>query len=516
MASLKKLAPLLALGATVAVGAGGFAYYKHLETRDRQKREQLFADLGQCLVGRVVTSDAEILADYASLEAWTMHRPPEMRGKAQGGAWPDRCGARAHALMDAARDSAFIDKDTKVAQLDAVGILANDLDAQEKKRSPCAGDVASLWRQAGEQHWAMATSSTVAGPSRPTMMDGAPETPFASLLPLEGGPEWAFLTAPRDKGPLGFCTLGATGLSCTELKGDGHVNVAGAWESASFIPVLSGGELQLLHDGVMENAGIKGFAFEAYAERDGTLYALVADGEKRSLAIKRLGKKAKLTSLDDAISAFTGFGEGTAERSRLVGKGVLVPGDQGWSRFPILDNGSVGDPARLEGAQGTISTLCRTGPSIAVQFGVTNVAYLFDGPVVSRRAVLGGIKCGEAGELWSSGQLCTAKDCHDPLPTSIRERLHESGAVGLAGDKVVTAWLVSAGRGMLARVAPDGDASDTPDVVIAPKTDVEDHQRVAIFGGPKGAIALAETKSGLIGAHITSDGKVEPLRIDKK
>lgn len=515
MASLKKLAPLLALGAVIAAAGGGFAYYEHLEKQDGEKREQLFADLSACLMGKVLTSDADALADYAAQEAWTMHRPPEMRGKAQGGPWPDRCGARVHAMIDAARDSAFLDKDTKVAQLDAFGILAKDLDAQEKQRTPCAGDVASLWRQANEQHWSMASSSTVAGPQRPSVMAGGAEAPFASLLPLEGGPEWAFLTEPKDKGPLGFCSLTATGLKCVELKGEGHVSVAGPWESPSFIPLLEGGELVLLHDGARELTGIKGAARDAYVDGGGTIYALSYDSEVQ-LSIKALGKKARQRSLSESFSGYDVLPEGAADRARLVGRSLLVASDGGVFLMPIDDKGAVGTPRRIEGARGNVGSVCRSGPSIVVRLTTGTVLFLDDQGDAKTLSAQGSVTCGKSGEVWVGAQLCRATGCHDPLPASIRERLHESAAVGLVGDEVVTAWLVSAGRGMLARVAPDGDASDTPDVVIAPKTDVEPHQRVAIFGGPTAALALAETKSGLIGAHITADGKVEPIRLDPK
>jgi hypothetical protein len=351
-------------------------------------------------------------------------------------------------------------------------------------------------------------------------MEGAPEAPFASLLPLEGGPEWAFFTAPKDKGPLGFCTLAKSGLACKNLDGDGHATVAGTWESASFIPILQDGELKLIHDGKIEGASVKGTLQDASADRDGGLLAVVVDGSNdTALVVKPYGKRSHALSLKEALASAPGAVVDAVPAAKLAGHDLFLPAADALYRAHVKPSGDLEAPVAVPGARGGITQVCRSGATRVLELsaGGQRTAVLVDEQGGAKTvSVPSRIRCGTGGEVWAGDQVCTAAGCHDPLAPSVRSNLHESAAVGVVGDKVVVAWLVSAGRGMLARVAPDNDTSDTPDVVIAPKTDVEPHQRVAIFGGPQGALALAETKSGLIGAHVTSDGKVEPIRIETK
>ena len=523
MASFKKMAPLVALGATAALGAGGFFFYRHLEHGDEDARKQRFADLSACLLGRSVTSDAEALEDFASLEAWTFERPPEMRGKADGGAWPDRCGEKAQAFSNSVRDSAFIDKETKVAMLDAISVLATDLSTQATKRTPCAGDVASLWRKALDLKVEMAATSTVKGPSRPSVMDGSADLPFASVLPIEGGTEWIFLAEKKGKdAPIGVCTVTTDGLACKNLTGDAHVSAGGMWASTSFVPLVHRDKLQLLHDGAITDVQ-RGVVNDAYADTDGTVYAVVLDRSgNRKLLVKAFDQKASMASLDEAILALPSLElpSDAASSARFVGTNLVVRARDHLYRVPVTPQAKLGEPVALDAPVDEMGNVCRSGDSFVVSFpapGQRHALFVTSTYEAKLMTFEGVARCGASGEFWNTKeQECRPGGCHDPIPASVRGLLPDTAAVGLAGDKVVTAWLVPAGRGMLARVATDGGTDDLPDVVIAKKTDVEEHRRVAIFGGPKGALVMAETKSGLIGAHVGADGKVAPLAVDWK
>ncbi len=519
MSTIKKLLPLFALAGIGGLGAGGYFYYRHVESSEKRQREQLFADVSQCLLGKPIASEAEALAEITSLEARTAHRPPEMRGNG----WPARCADRSRDLMTAVRNATFIDKDAKISILDGVDALTKAIDNQPKDHGSLSGYVAAFWRDAPKLGLAMAPSSNVPGPARPLILEGSPALPFSEILPLDGGPEWSFLAERKDKpGAVGICAPTDAGLACKDFPGDGHVRSSGLWQSTDFIPLGANAKLLLLHGGVLEDTGLRDTPF-VYADASGTIMAIARYPDsptERELSVKVYGKKAKSVNLAEALAEVTGLPDDAARKASLVGPNIFIDGPTLF-RIPVLDHGKLGAAVQIRDVGGgEWHGACLTGTTFVLERSdVASSQLFFDDKkilgFVPHAAPLG--TCGRTGETWSrSGVVCRPTGCHDPVPAPLRALLPFGTAVGTIGDRIVIAFAAHSGKGLLVRVAGDGDLEGTPDTVVTDHSEIEKTPRVAVFSGTRGALVFAEIADEVLGVRVGQDGKIAPIVVDWK
>jgi hypothetical protein len=520
MSTVKKLIPLFVLLGGGAAG-GGYLYYQHLEKVDKTHREQLFADLSQCLLGKPIPGDADALAEISALEARTAHRPLEMRG-AGADAWPTRCSERANYLTGAIRDSSFIDQDAKVSLLEKVDALEKEIEKQPKQHASLTGYVAALFRDAPKLGLGMAAQSTVPGPPRPNVMDGDAHLTLAEILPIDGGPEWAFLTEKQDKSAaLGICRQAPDGLVCKDFHGEGTVSAVGTWASPDFISVADGEHLLVLHDGQAVQTGLRP-SKDVYVDASGTVFSIGAEpmSSDRKLIVKPMGKPAKSAPLADALSAFSELPEEAAGGARILGPSLIVSGPSLW-RIPMLEGAKLGKPIDIGGGKaGLVRGGCRSGATFIMEVVEPAAAFVF----FDEQHVLGRVpetsslqSCGRSGEMWERGnRMCTPSGCHDPIPAPLRALLPFETGVGFAGAHVVSVWGVPSGQGILVRVAGDNDLADTPDTLILDKTNIEKPPRTAVFGGPTTALVFAEIDDQVVGVNVTAEGKIQPIHVDWK
>jgi len=86
----------------------------------------------------------------------------------------------------------------------------------------------------------------------------------------------------------------------------------------------------------------------------------------------------------------------------------------------------------------------------------------------------------------------------------------------LVGDKVVSVWGAKKGSGLLLRIATLGDKSAAVELLVSEKSDPKRWNLAGVYGDATGATVLAEVEQRVIGARVTADGKVLPLKITTK
>jgi hypothetical protein len=252
----------------VAVAAGGGYYlYGRAQQKDQDKIGQSFADLSQCLAGKPITADGEIVVEVSTLEGRLAHRPAELRTLSDGSKWPSTCAPHARAIYDIVHASSKFDRDAKGKLLAELEALEKAASSEDPAGAAMPGKAASLWRAMQENGVEMAKQSSSPTPPSIQRSDVTGDLPFAQLLPLDGGLVPQFLIeTPRKKDPnapdagaadswgrrdadtegrVSLCTFAEGTLTCKKIPGSEVYTPVGRWASADFVPLGVDGELGL-------------------------------------------------------------------------------------------------------------------------------------------------------------------------------------------------------------------------------------------------------------------------------
>ncbi len=541
MSSVKKFVPVAVLLGVGAMVGGGVYAYKRAVGKQQEAREQAFADLSQCLLGEVVVSGDDTINGLNATQNRLGHRPDSTRGVVDGAPWPQRCGGQARKMMDAVRDSSFMDDHPKREMLKVLDVLAKDLEAKGATEIYLAGSVLQVWRQAEKAGIAMGKSSSIVGPPKPALMEGgnaAAELPFSTILPVRGGPQWHFLAERKDKvGTIASCATSKEGLTCAEFAFDGSLNPVGTWSDAQRLPVWDGKKLSILTGGKLEEISLD-IAGEprVHVDDKGSVYALgtiFANEEvKLSLAVRHEGKKVKSVALEKALEKASEGAGADAVTAVLVGSNVVIRRTMadGYSgelqMFAIDVDLSLGKPVpiKTDGSPNSVPSVCRVGDSFALQADRRQTRlHFFDGqkwtgPVKSDAP---GFDCSAAGGVWLAQRTyCRPSGCIDAFAKEDEDAFMAAiKAVPdstFSGDKLVNVWSVKEGHGTMVRVGAPGDAKSAEETLIYERSDPKGGGQDGAFGDKHGAWVLSEIEGRVIGAHVTPDGKVGPIKVSSK
>jgi len=542
MSTLKKAAPFLILGGVAAMVGGGVLAYNSAEAKQKLAREQAFTDLSQCLLGEIVASGDDTINSINMIQNRVAHRPDATRGNEDGKPWPQRCGGYARDMGDAVRTSSFLDESAKRDLLKETDLLTKDLESVGATGSYLAHPVLGVWRAAEKHGLAMTQSSNAIGPPKPAVFDSASQgtdVPFSSVLPIRNGPSWHFLAVRKDKpGALSSCTPTAQGLSCVDFTFDGALNPIGTWSNPSFIPLWDGRQLQRLNDGKIEplDTKIVGAEPRVHVDEKGTLYLIgtsfVDDEVKLRLTVVPLGGKPKSVTLEKALDKASEGAAADAVTATLLGPNVVIrrTGADGVSgelqMFAITEGAKLAEPTKIPstGSVDLIPNICRVGNAFALNLSPQGTSLVFyeggkwSAPAKSDKH---GFDCTPAGGVWiGDGDYCRAGSCSEVFSKEDSEAF--IGSLGglprsdLVGDKVVSVWGAKEGSGLLLRIATLGDKSAAVELLVSEKSDPKRWNLAGVYGDATGATVLAEVEQRVIGARVTADGKVLPLKITTK
>lgn len=537
MARLKTILPIAALVLLAGGAAGGWFVCTKTEAKQKTKREQAFADISQCLFGERVEGAEEAASAITAMQARGGHLPPSSRWVDQGVAWPQRCGTYAKDLLDATRESSFIDEEAKRVLMKDASDLVEELAKPDAQTGFLARPVTALWKDAKTHGLSFASSSKVANAPPKTERIGvtfeALEVPFLNLLPVMRGPQWHFLVTRRDKkDKLGSCVPSEAGLACKEFESDYAFMPEGGWESPSFLPQVADHSIRVLHDGALVDPGLPERA-RVYMDNAGTLFALAQawDNDKKDaiekLFIKPEGKPAKEVNLAKLLDKRPDISKDAALTADFIGQGISVitqiDGKEKKLRFPLSADGTLGEPIQVPR-----STMCRAGARYVFREVENKMITYLDGDKLAESISLPSVEaaasrdfsCSASGSVQiDSRRLCRPKPvgCVEVLDKEsfdvFKANVQHLPVIDTVGDRIVYTWGAKDGSGLLVHIGDPGFVAAGRDVLVVDKTGGKGPQKMGMFGGDKFAIAIADVEGKLVAFMIKADGSVGPVPV---
>ncbi|NUP09448.1 MAG: hypothetical protein HOW73_25625 [Polyangiaceae bacterium] len=528
MSGVKKALPFVILLGIGAMAGGGIYVYKNTEKKQLARREQAYADLSQCLFGERVEAPDTAATSITSMQARGAHLPDSTRWVEGGMPWPQRCKDNADELMSALRDASMMKEDPKRNLMKELAPLVDDLKKPDAQTSYLVRSVVGFWRSAEQNGLLMAAESKVAGPEKTGRIDAdlpSLALPFASILPVGNGPTWHFLGTRNDKkDALASCSANEDGLQCLEFTSDDSFFPNGTWESAAFLPEDVSGGIALLRDGKLEKTKIT-VPKSVHVDAAGTVFAVnspfVDDALRPQLVIQPLGKEPTTIQLQKLLEKRVP--EGFDMQSTFVLGGSLVaPLEDKSLAFPLTAEGKLGEPIAIA----LDDHPCRAG----AQYVLTDDKKLqfFDGAKTTEVTIpskdssfRARAACSPSGAVQIGGRvLCRSSGCVEVIDETgyklFEENVQHPPVMDVIGDRIVYTWGAKDGAGLLVHVGDKGMVPNGKDILVVEKTGGKGPSKMGVFGGPKGAIAVADVEGTLIGFRITENGEVGPLKVTWK
>jgi hypothetical protein len=518
MSTLKKVLPFAVLLGIAGVFGGTYAVYASTKARQEQARRDAFADLSMCLLGERVASGDDTINGITANQARVAHVLDERRGVVDGKPWPQRCAQHSVALMDAVRASSLLDEAAKSDLLKVSDELAKELAAPRAQDAYLARAVLALWRSAEKSGLLIGESSSVAGPPRPTPLEGSPDVSFSSMYLVPGGPQWAFLVERKDKpNTLGACSIGKDDLECREFATEGFIKNGCTWDSLDHLPIVEDRSLKILERGKRVEVGsIAASHDECHVDAEGNFFGLV-QGYERKLLVRTVGKELvekrldELLEVEESAPIVAAFVVGThliVDRSGALEGYALGP--KGLQKKSKLDLGK---------SPSSAYRFARAGKNWFLQtVSEETTQRLFDGaklgpPVKATSPFLGTLA---SGHSFTRQQLCDAERCQswmeDVEAQAFREATGQIPAKGVFGGNLVLGWAAKEGQGVLMRISKLGDPDSAKEVLISERSDPK-KTIVLVYGDDDGAVIFAEIEKRVVGARVKADGSVGPMNL---
>lgn len=537
MARLSTIIPIAAVVVLAGGAAGGWFVCTKTEAKQKAKREQAFADLSQCLFGERVEGAEEAASAITAMQARGGHLPQANRWVDQGVAWPQRCGTYAKDLVDATRDSSFIEEEAKRALMKDAAELGEELAKPDAQTGFLARPITALWKDAKTHGLTFASTSKVSNPPPKTERIGvtfdALEVPFVNLLPVMRGPQWHFLVTRKDKkDKLGSCIPSESGLACKEFESDFAFMPEGGWESPSFLPQVTDHSIRVLREGVLVDPGLPERA-RVYMDKSGTLFALAQawDNDNKDaiekLLIKPDGKDAKAINLGKLLDKRPNISKDAPLTADFIGQGLTVvtqvDGKEKKLRFPLSPEGALGDP--IEIPKGPV---CRAGSRYVFREIENKMITFLEGDKLGESLSLPSVEaatsrdfsCSASGSVQiDSRRLCRPKPvgCVEVLDKEsfevFKANVQHLPVIDTVGDRIVYTWGAKDGSGLLVHIGAPGFVATGRDVLVVDKTGGKGPQKMGVFGGEKLAIAIADVEGKLVAFMIKADGSVAPVPV---
>lgn len=518
MSTLRKVLPFAVLLGIAGVFGGTYAVYSSTKARQEQARRDAFADLSVCLLGERVASGDDTINGITANQARVAHLTDDRRGVVDGKPWPQRCAQHSVALMDAVRASSLLDEAAKTDLLKVSDELAKELAAPRAQDAYLPRAVLALWRSAEKAGLLIGESSSVAGPPRPTLLDGSPDVSFSSMYLVPGGPQWAFLVERKDKPKaLGACSIGKDDLECFEFETEGFIKNGCTWDSVDHLPIVEDRSLKILERGKrIEVGSIAASHDECHVDSDGNFFGLVG-GYERKLLIRPAGKELvekrldELLEVDESVPIVAAF---------VVGSHLVVDRSGTLEAYP-LDAKGVQKKGKIDLGKSPSGAyrFARAGKSWFLQtVSEETTQRLFDGaklgpPVKATSPFVGTLA---SGHSFTRQQLCDAEGCQswidDAEAQAFRDATGQVPAKGVFGGNLVLGWAAKEGQGVLMRVSKLGDPASAKEVLISERSDPK-KTIVLVYGDDDGAVIFAEIEKRVVGARVKADGSVGPMNL---
>jgi hypothetical protein len=516
MSTLKKVLPFAALLGIAGVFGGTYAIYASTKARQEKARRDAFADLSMCLLGERVASGDDTINGITANQARVAHMLDDRRGVIDGKPWPQRCAQHSTALMDAVRASSLLDEAAKTDLLKVTDELAKELAAPRAQDSYLARGVLALWRSAEKAGLLIGETSDVAGPPRPTLLEGSADVSFSSMYLVPGGPQWAFLVERKDKpNTLGACSIGKDDLECREFATEGFIKNGCTWDSIDHLPIVEDRSLKILERGKrIEVGSIAASHDECHVDAEGNFFGLVSSFDRRFL-FRAAGKELEEKRLDELLEV-----EESAPivAAFIVGTHLVIDRSGALEAYPLGPKG-VQKKGKIDLGKSPSSayTFARAGKNWFLQtVSDATTQRVFDGaklgaPIAATSPFLGTLA---SGHSFTSTQLCDAERCQSWMENAeaqaFRDATGQIPAKGVFGANLVLGWAAKEGQGVLMRISKLGDPASAKEVLISERSDPK-KTIVLVYGDDDGAVIFAEIEKRVVGARVKADGSVGPM-----
>lgn len=526
--------------AVAVAGGGGYYLYSRSQQKDQNRIGQSFADLSQCLAGKLVATDGEIVLEISTLEGRLAHRPAELRTLGDGSKWPSTCAPHARAIYDIVHASSSYERDAKGKLLAELDALEKAAAAEDPAGAALPGKAASLWRVMQENGIAMAKQSSSPTPPSIQRSDVQGDLPFAQLLPLDGGPVPQFLIEmPRKKDPnapdagapdtwgreppdpegrVSLCAFADGTLTCKKIPGPEVYTPVGRWASTAFVPLGVDGELGLFDGTKVTRLGIQApLAHDVFVDGKGTVFALDCTGprgrcliDSATLLVKPVDGAAKRK---DLVTVLEPIKDDVSSTDVVLYRDALYFAGRPAARAPLSAEGKI--------ASGSIQKLgvdldfvprqtCVSDGTIVAYQGKGQIFFTDKSAIVAPGGPL--LRCYPGGYASTSDlEICNAEGCKLAIPEDMKKRLPDNAVVGRVGDRNALLWSAKGAKGVLLQFLGADPKKLEPEIVLAEKS--VDRQFLAIIGTKDGALVFWEHDKAPRGVFVAPDGKVAPIKI---